>query len=123
VSNISQFPSKEVKDYEDQLHTIQAELHADAPTHEGKTAEEVYAERLALIQLADDVQQDGETVARSLLARCLLWVEIIQEKYALSDKSFLKCTTDTIPLGMAKSTIALRSCLTSFSRSRLLWNT
>ncbi|SMQ55801.1 unnamed protein product [Zymoseptoria tritici ST99CH_1A5] len=84
----SKFPSKEVKEYEDQLHEIQTELHADAPTHEGKSAEDVYAERLALIQLADNVEEDGTTVAKSLLARCLLWAEIIQTRNGQVEERF-----------------------------------
>ena len=76
-----QFPSKEVKEFEQQLLEIQEQLHESRITHEGKTAEQVYAERLAQMSLTEGEVADGPTVLRALLVRCLLWVEIIQEKY------------------------------------------
>lgn len=87
----SQFPQDEVKDLSQQLLKIQTELHAEGVSHEGKTAEEVYAERLAAINLSEGVEQDGPTVVKSLLARCLLWVEVIEAKCAtLQSDSVLK---------------------------------
>lgn len=76
----TQFPVKEVQAFQDQLHKIQEDLHENTVTHEGKTAEEVYAERLAQLSLTDNEIQDGHQVVSALLARCVLWVEIIQIK-------------------------------------------
>ena len=59
---------------------IQKEVHYDMDPHEGKSAEEVYAERLAMMQICETCQQPPEVVVKSLLARCLLWVEIIEQK-------------------------------------------
>lgn len=36
----------------------------------------------------EDCQQDGDTVVKGLLARCLLWVEIIQQKQGKIDERF-----------------------------------
>jgi hypothetical protein len=89
LANALQFPQDEVKDFEKQLFEIQAELNAEGISHEGKTAEEVYAERLAAIQLCEGVVQDGPTVVKSLLARCLLWVEVIETRCDCSQSCFI----------------------------------
>jgi hypothetical protein len=83
-----QYPQKEVKELERQLLQIQGELHADRDPHEGKSAVEVYSERLRLIQEYPLNVQEPETMVRSLLARCLLWVEIIEEKKGKMDERF-----------------------------------
>lgn len=67
---------------------IQHQLHAERDPHEGKTAQEVYAERLRLIQECPTGVKDSETTVKSLLARCQLWVEIIQEKRGSIDPNF-----------------------------------
>jgi len=86
----SQFPAKEVSDYEQQLLQIQSELHESRDVHEGKTAEQTYAERLATLSLSltEGEAADGPTVVRALLARCLLWVEVVQEKQGKIDERF-----------------------------------
>ena len=78
-----QFPDKEVKDFEAQLLDIQETLHVETFSHEGKTAEQVYLEKLGSMSLTygtEETAQDGRTIVRILLARCLLWAEIIQRK-------------------------------------------
>ena len=85
---MAQFPVKDVKELEAQLVQIQEELHEGRDPHEGKSAEEVYAERLSQLSLTEGGPQDGATVVKALLARCLLWCEIIQEKYALTTYIF-----------------------------------
>ncbi|TKA73105.1 hypothetical protein B0A55_04842 [Friedmanniomyces simplex] len=82
----SKFPAKEVKDFEQQLLDIQDQLHESRDSHEGKSAEQVYAERLHQLSLHESA--DGPTVVRALLARCLLWVEIIQAKKGKIDDRF-----------------------------------
>ena len=78
---VSQFPVKDVKELEAQLLVIQQELHEDRDPHDGKSAEEAYSERLNKLSLTEGGVQDGEVVVKALLARCLLWCEVIQEKY------------------------------------------
>jgi hypothetical protein len=65
---------------------MQKELHADLDLHPGRTAEEVYAERIRTITEAMNPNQDGRTVVKGLLARCLLWVEIVEQKYVVDLK-------------------------------------
>ena len=81
------FPVKDVKELEAQLLAIQHELHEDRDPHDGKSAEEAYSERLNNLSLTEGGVQDGEVVVKALLARCLLWCEVIQEKYALFTRS------------------------------------
>jgi hypothetical protein len=78
-----QFPVKDVKELEAQLLVIQQELHEDRDPHDGKSAEEAYSERLNKLSLTEGGVQDGEVVVKALLARCLLWCEVIQEKYVV----------------------------------------
>jgi len=78
-----QFPVKDVKELEAQLLVIQQELHEDRDPHDGKSAEEAYSERLNKLSLTEGGVQDGEVVVKALLARCLLWCEVIQEKYVI----------------------------------------
>lgn len=74
-----QFPVKEVDEYRQQLLDIKAELDGSDPSHEGRTAEDAYAERLAELQIDGSVPE-GDKVVMGLLGKCLLWVEIMQEK-------------------------------------------
>lgn len=84
----SKYPAKEVDEYKQQLLQIQSELHVTDVAHEGKTAEEVYAERLAQIHLEEGVIQSGVKVVAQILGRCLLWIEIIQAKQGKIDERF-----------------------------------
>jgi len=63
-----------------QLLQAQEELHVAGVSHEGKSAEEAYAERLAQLHLEEGVIQDGAKVVSTVLQRCLLWVEIVEER-------------------------------------------
>lgn len=91
LTNNLQFPVKDVKELETQLLLIQKELHEDRDPHEGKSAEEAYAERLSKLSLTEGGVQDGEVVVKALLARCLLWCEVIQEKYVTFMFTFVAC--------------------------------
>ncbi|THV92084.1 hypothetical protein D6D23_00378 [Aureobasidium pullulans] len=84
----SKFPVKEVQELEEQLKQIQAELKDAGVSHEGRTAEEAYAERLSQVHIAENNVQEGTKVVSFLLGRCLLWVEIIQEKNGKIDERF-----------------------------------
>jgi hypothetical protein len=84
LTRYAQFPVKDVKELEAQLFAIQHELHEDRDPHEGKSAEEAYSERLNKLSLTEGGIQEGEVVVKALLARCLLWSEVIQEKCVLS---------------------------------------
>ena len=37
---------------------------------------------LSQLSLTEGEPQDGKTVVRALLKRCVLWIEIMREKYA-----------------------------------------
>ncbi|KXT04188.1 hypothetical protein AC578_92 [Pseudocercospora eumusae] len=84
----SRFPTKEVKEFERQLLEIESKLKLTHDDHQGKTAQEVYAERLELMNKCENCHQDPNFVVQSLLARCLLWVEIIQQKQGKIDERF-----------------------------------
>jgi hypothetical protein len=113
LTNGTQFPVKDVKELESQLLVIQQELHEDRDPHEGKSAEEAYSERLNKLSLTEGGVQDGEVVVKALLARCLLWCEVIQEKYVDSTAQYLlllmTCT------GRARSTTDSRTHTTNLS--------
>ena len=79
----TQFPAKEVNELEQQMFQIRDELQAESIQHEGQSAEEAYADRLAYLSLTDGEVQDGQSVVKGLLMRCTLWIEIIREKYII----------------------------------------
>lgn len=105
-----------MKELEAQLLLIQKELHEDRDPHEGKSAEEAYAERLSKLSLTEGGVQDGEVVVKALLARCLLWCEVIQEKYVGLHFTCISSAL-TISLGKARSTSASRTPTTNLSSS------
>lgn len=70
-----------MKELESQLLAIQHELHEDRISHDGKSAEDAYAEKLSTLSLTEGGVRDGDVVVKALLARCMLWCEVIQEKY------------------------------------------
>ncbi|KAF2150614.1 hypothetical protein K461DRAFT_280610 [Myriangium duriaei CBS 260.36] len=84
----SRYPAKEVKELRDQLAQVQEQLHAQGITHEGKTAEEAYAERLAQVHITDGIIQEGNQVVSTLLSRCVIWSEIIEQKQGKIDERF-----------------------------------
>jgi hypothetical protein len=116
LTGCAQFPVKDVKELEAQLFAIQHELHEDRDPHEGKSAEEAYSERLNKLSLTEGGIQEGDVVVKALLARCLLWSEVIQEKYdavvAISQNIPL-----TIPAGKERSTNDSRIPTTNLSSS------
>ncbi|TKX25392.1 hypothetical protein C1H76_2040 [Elsinoe australis] len=83
----SKYPAKEVQDLHNQLLDIEKQLD-EKVSHEGKSAEEAYAERLAQISLQDSSVQDGNQVVSTLLGRCLIWVEVIEKKQGEIDQRF-----------------------------------
>jgi hypothetical protein len=78
-----QFPTREVNEFEQQVKQIQQEMETDTYQHEGKSAEQAYADKLSKLSLTEGEVQDGRTVVLALLARCTLWIEIIREKHAI----------------------------------------
>lgn len=66
---------------EQQVQQVQSALHAEGIEHEGKSAEEAYEKMLAQLSLTEGENRDGKTVVKALLMRCLLWIEVIREKY------------------------------------------
>ena len=84
------YPKDEVRSLYDQLIEIQKEQQSEPElSHEGKTAQDYYAERLAMINLVDGEVKDGKTIVNGLLTRCLLWVEVIEEKYGIQQIVFV----------------------------------
>lgn len=69
-----------MKELREQLLQIQAELHESGVSHEGRSAEEEYADWLKRISLEEGVIHEGPEVVATLLGRCLLWLEIVDEK-------------------------------------------
>ncbi|KAH0156464.1 hypothetical protein KCU82_g10293, partial [Aureobasidium melanogenum] len=84
----SKFPVKEVEELGDQLKQIQAELKDAGVQHKGRTAEEAYAERLQHVHIDENHIEEGDKVVSFLLSRCLLWLEIVQEKQGKIDERF-----------------------------------
>ncbi|KAI5195780.1 hypothetical protein E4T39_08056 [Aureobasidium subglaciale] len=84
----SKFPVNEVQELEEQLKQIQAELKDAGVSHEGRTAEEAYAERLQQVHIDENHIEEGDKVVSFLLARCLLWLEIIQKRNGKIDDRF-----------------------------------
>lgn len=86
-----QFPAKDVAEFKQQVLKIQEDIHSDISESlaaSGLPAEQVFAEKLAKLSLTDGEIRDGPTVVKSLLARCVLWIEIIQEKQGRIDPRF-----------------------------------
>ena len=83
-----QFPKKEVDEYEQQIKEIQEELQVTTYSHEGKTPEQAYEDKLAFLSLTEGGVQDGQTVIKALLIRCTLWIEIMREKQGKIDERF-----------------------------------
>ncbi|OQO05270.1 hypothetical protein B0A48_09037 [Cryoendolithus antarcticus] len=94
----SRYPEQEVKEFEAQLLEIQDGLHETRDSHVGQSAEEVYADRLAAIRLTEGGAREGDVVVKSLLARCLLWCEIVQEKKGKIDDRFEEVYTKLLKI-------------------------
>ncbi|KAF2864017.1 hypothetical protein K470DRAFT_279848 [Piedraia hortae CBS 480.64] len=85
----SKFPADEVEGFVEQLRQIRKELDVGTDTHVGMSAEQAYADRLAYRRgSVPNSTTDGPAVVRSLLRRCLLWAEIVQEKQGKIDERF-----------------------------------
>ncbi|KAK4998971.1 hypothetical protein LTR66_001892 [Elasticomyces elasticus] len=84
----SKYPAAEVNAFQEQLLAIQAELHETNVRNEDRTAEEDYADRLSQLNIKESSNAEGPKVVSALLARCLLWVEIVQEKKGTIDPRF-----------------------------------
>jgi hypothetical protein len=114
----SQFPAKEVNEFEQQVKEIQEEVHVDRYTHEGKTAEQAYEDKLAYLSLTEGGEQDGATVVKALLIRCTLWIEIMREKYVhAKPQKLLPVATLTQHTDRARSTSASKNPTTNCSKS------
>lgn len=75
-----QYPNSEVREYEKQLKQIEATLHLSVVKTDDRSPEEKYAEKLAQLCLSDDGTNVGLKLVRDLLGRCLLWIQIMDEK-------------------------------------------
>ena len=91
----------------------------------GKTAEQAYAEKLHQLSLTEGEAKDGHSVVAGLLFRCLLWTEIIQEKYVKSQRSLIipVCASQLINLtDKARSTNASKTPTTNSSNCATTWS-
>lgn len=59
---------------------VQEALHQQSVSHEGQTAEEAYLEKMKNFHLQEGVIEDGPTVVSTLMMRCSIWYEIIEQK-------------------------------------------
>ncbi|KAK4986464.1 hypothetical protein LTR50_005292 [Elasticomyces elasticus] len=84
----AKYPAAEVNAFQEQLLAMQAELHETNVRNEDRTAEEDYADRLSQLNIKESSNAEGPKVVSALLARCLLWVEIVQEKKGTIDPRF-----------------------------------
>lgn len=72
---------REVNELEEKVREVQSALQQQGMDHGGKSAEQAYEKVLAQLSLTEGEVRDGKTVVSALLARCLLWIEVIREKY------------------------------------------
>jgi Protein of unknown function (DUF2408) len=74
----SKFPRSEVANLHRQLKEIQEALHENTSFNNDKSLVERYAEKLA--SASNNLSATGQQLVSDLLTRCLLWVEIVQQK-------------------------------------------
>ncbi|KAK5167898.1 hypothetical protein LTR04_007006 [Oleoguttula sp. CCFEE 6159] len=84
----SKYPASEVKAFEDQLKEIQAGLQDVVAPVGDRSAEDQYADKLREMKLDENHVPEGKKLVLDLLARCLLWVQIVQEKQGKIDERF-----------------------------------
>ncbi|TKA79140.1 hypothetical protein B0A49_01322 [Cryomyces minteri] len=84
----SKYPASEVKAFEDQLKEIQAGLQDVVAPVGDRSAEEQYADKLREMKLDENHVPEGKKLVLDLLARCLLWVQIVREKQGKIDERF-----------------------------------
>lgn len=76
-----QFPTKEVRDFQQQLKEIEANFEGGSglkPTD--RSIEDQYAERLQLIRNDTDPSPEGRKIVETLLARCIIWAELVAQR-------------------------------------------
>ena len=83
-TDCAQYPAKEVAELEQEILQVQEALQEHGVEHPGKSAEQAYEKMLSQLSLTEGEVQDGKTVVGALLTRCLLWIEIVKEKYVFN---------------------------------------
>ena len=105
-------------EFERQVLQIQADINAEDAldiAHQGENAEQAYSTRMASLSLTEGQTLDGRDVVKALLVRCILWIEIIREKYVLLNVHLRDCT-DSCIIDKARSTSDFKNNMTSCSR-------
>lgn len=75
---IKQFPKEEVKDLHKELMDIQEKLHQKGIAEDERALVERYADML--LETADNATATPQKLVTGLLTRCLLWVELIEQR-------------------------------------------
>jgi hypothetical protein len=82
VANAMQFPKDEVEDYQRQLLEIAENLRTCGACKEtNATLMERYAQML--METVQEPNPTPEKLVTDLLARCLLWADIVKERYVV----------------------------------------
>ncbi|KAF2085901.1 hypothetical protein K490DRAFT_45332 [Saccharata proteae CBS 121410] len=85
----SKYPKAEVAEYHQQLKEIEARLHAERKIDAAISIEERYEQVYHHMQIREtDASLEGDELIKDLLIRCLLWVEIIEEKQGKINEKF-----------------------------------
>jgi len=69
-----------VQGFKKQLEEIQTDLHEDTERQEGKSLLDVYTEKIKNMSIEANTESSADKLVSDLLMRCLLWVDIIEEK-------------------------------------------
>ncbi|KAL9084197.1 MAG: hypothetical protein Q9165_008183 [Trypethelium subeluteriae] len=90
----SKFPVQEVKQFHARLLEIKEKTHDTftLPEKDERSAEDRYAEKLRQMQAEHDAAgntaPEGRKVVSDVLQRCLIWVDLIQQKQGKIDERF-----------------------------------
>jgi len=76
----SKYPSAEVQEFKKQLEEIRKDLHEDAEQQDGQSLLDKYTEKIKGMSIEANTEASADKLVSDLLTRCLLWVDIIEEK-------------------------------------------
>ncbi|KAK3078364.1 hypothetical protein LTS18_007700, partial [Coniosporium uncinatum] len=74
------YPSAEVQEFKKQLEEIRKDLHEDAEQQDGQSLLDKYTEKIKGMSIEANTEASADKLVSDLLTRCLLWVDIIEEK-------------------------------------------
>jgi hypothetical protein len=70
-----------VEDFKRQLKEIEATLEGSGVPTDDRSAQEKYVEALEHLKIEDKGVPHERKLVKDLLGRCILWAQIIEEKY------------------------------------------